>query len=554
MDNKLDNCDLTSQHCDFLSILGDFVVCIDRHGLIQYASEASKHFLHLPNELLQESINLFIHPEDRASLTTAQESAQKNNNKQSITCRLLRQNALPVWIDCHIIPQREGKNLLIAFDATHWKNNEAQLVQLSTHDTLTGLPNRILLNDRINTSIHLARRDKKPLTLILLALNGFNEINNTLGHVIGDELIKAVAVRLQENIRNSDTLARIGGNGFCLFLLGTGEQDVQLITKKILLSVQRSFFLSGYTLHINACLGAAIYPENGNDAFNLYRCAELAMQSAKLSGNNHWQLYDEQINVTEKCVIPHDSAMHEGIKNGEFKLHYQPVFCAQTGKLKGAEALIRWESAKYGTVSPIKFIPLAENNGLITTLGAWALRSACYQAKQWQQTSFTDLYMSVNISPRQFSQTDFLTLIKRTLSESDLSPEHLMLEITEGVLMDNPQQAINTLNQLRDANIGIAVDNFGTGYSSLAYLKRLPLTVLKIDKLFTNHLTHNNEDMAIINAIIRLAKGLGLTVVAEGVEDQEQLDLLKQSGCNLIQGYLMGRPVNPEEFSSSYLI
>lgn len=526
---------------------------IDQQGIIQQVSQSSTSFLQLPTSVLQESIQLYIQPEDMQQLVTAQEMAIKTENKQFITCRLLRQKVVPVWVDCHILPLKDESYLLVAFNATHWKENEAKLAHLSTHDALTGLPNRVLLDDRINMSIRTAQREKKSLALILLDLDSFKKINNTLGHQIGDKLIKAIVERLQGYIRRSDTLARTGGNEFSLIMMGVEESSIELIVKKILVAIQRSFYISGHCLHISAGLGVVIYPEQGEDSSVLYRRAEIAMHQAKSQGKNRWEIYHSQIDSNDHGDLSLESAIHEGIKNGEFTLHYQPIFCAQTNKLKGAEALMRWNSSSYGTVPPIKFIPLAENNGLIRILGAWALRSACRQAKSWQEAGYIDFYVSVNVSPRQFVQKDFMEMMNRALSESGLSPKSLMLEITEGVLMENPQRSITILSQLRDAGVKIAIDDFGTGYSSLAYLKKFPLSVLKIDKAFIDNVVENIEDKAIVIAIMDLAQGLSLDVVAEGVENEPQRDFLKQKGCNLIQGYLMGKPVSPKDFHVEHI-
>jgi diguanylate cyclase (GGDEF)-like protein len=544
----------SQENFDFLSRLSDFAVRIDAQGVIQEASNTSKAFLQLPTDLLQESIQLFIQPEDMPKLTVAQGKARESGCKQVIASRLLRQKVLPVWVDCHILPLQDGDYMLIAFDMTHWKENEARLVYLSTHDALTGLPGKELLDDRINTGIRLAQQEKNVLALIVLDLDGFKKINNTLGHRIGDELLKAVAERLHEFVRRNDTLVRIGGDEFSLILMVEERKTVELIVKKILVAVQRPFCIVGHNLHISASLGVAVYPEHGDNSSALYRCAEIAMYRAKSLGKNRWEYYSDQLDSFEHGDLSLESAMHEGIKNGEFMLHYQPVFCARTGQLKGVEALMRWDSSSYGSVSPAKFIPLAESSGLINILGPWALRSACHQVKLWQEAGHVDFYISVNVSPRQFVHKDFLEVMNKALSESGLPPESLMLEITEGVLMDNPQErSVTILTQLRETGVQIAIDDFGTGYSSLAYLKKFPLTVLKIDKSFVDNVANNSEDAAIVTAILGLAKGLGLDVVAEGVENDSQLNFLKEKGCDLIQGYLTGRPVSSENFQEKYI-
>ncbi len=538
---------------DLLSCISDFVVRINGQGVIQQASVPSQAFLQLPTELLQESVELFIQPEDMALFREAREKAKHSGEKQAFVCRLLRQRVLPVWVDCYVLQLPKDECLIAAFDATHWKDNENQLVYLSTHDVLTGLPGKVLLDDRISMSIHTAQREKAFLSLIVLSLDGFRKINDLLGHSIGDELIKAVAERLQHAVRHSDTVARVSDDEFSLIMMGVGQANIELIARKILTAMQRPFRIRERTLHISASLGISMYPEHGDNSLHLYRNAEVAMYRAKTLGKNHWNVYSDQVDDTERSDLSLESAMYEGIENGEFMLHYQPIFCAQTGQLRGAEALMRWQNPDHGFISPMKFIPLAENSGLIKILGAWALRSACHQAKQWQEVGLKDFYISVNVSPRQFVQEDFLDMIDVALNESGLLPENLMLEITEGVLMDNPQKSGAILAQLHTAGIKIAIDDFGTGYSSLAYLKKFPLSVLKIDKSFVDDVINSAEDMAIVGTILSLAEGLKLLVVAEGVENDAQLGFLRQEGCNLVQGYLTGRPVNSEMFREQYM-
>lgn len=538
---------------DLLSCISDFAVCINAHGVIEQASKPSQAFLQLPAELLQESIELFIQPEDMALFAEAREKAKQSGEKQTFICRLLRQRVLPVWVDCYMHALPQDKYLVVAFDATHWKDNENRLVYLSTHDALTGLPGKVLLDDRIAMNIQTAQREKHSLSLIVLSLDGYRKINDLLGHDVGNELIKMVAERLQNCVRRSDTVARISDDEFSMIMQSVGRENVDPIARKILTAVQRSFRIGEHTLHISASLGVAIYPEHGESAPSLYRNAEMAMYRAKAQGKNHCKIYSDQVDDTERSDLSLESAMYEGIENGEFMLHYQPIFCTQTGQLKGAEALMRWQNPSRGFVSPMKFIPLAENSGLIKILGTWALRSACYQAKQWQNAGLKDFYISVNVSPRQFVQEDFLDMIHKALDESGLLPGNLMLEITEGVLMENPQRSGAILTQLHAAGVKIAIDDFGTGYSSLAYLKRFPLSVLKIDKSFVDDVVNSAEDMAIVGTILSLAEGLNLLVVAEGVENDAQLGFLKQEGCNLVQGYLTGRPVHSEVFKEKYM-
>lgn len=540
------------QSFNLLSCLTDFAVRINADGLVLQASELSQAFLDLSTSPVGESLKLFIQPEDMAAFLEAKEMASLVGEKQSFVCRLLRQRVLPVWTDCHIFRLKgQDEYVFVAFDASHWKENEAKLAHLSTHDALTGLPGRALLEDRIKMGINTAIREKQGLSLLLLDIDGFKKVNDTLGHQVGDKLIKAIAERIQGFTRRSDTLARVGGDEFALIMVVTGDDQkkgVETMAKKILAMVQRPFQIDDNDLYISVSIGVAIYLEHGEDSAALLKHAEIAMYSAKEQGKNRWELYDPQVDGSKNGNLSLETAMHEGIQKGEFLLHYQPVFCMQTGVLKGAEALMRWERPGHGLVSPAKFIPLAESSGLIEILGAWALRMACHQAKLWQEAGAADFYISVNVSPSQFRKRGFTDLVKKALDESGLAHSSLMLEITEGVLMNDPEKSNAILSGLRDSGVKIAIDDFGTGYSSLSYLKKFPLSVLKIDKSFVDDVPKCAEDVAIVSAVLSLATGLGLTVVAEGVEVDEQLQFLKAKGCDLVQGYLTGRPMNVAVF------
>lgn len=540
------------QSFNLLSYLTDFAVRINADDAILQVSELSQTFLDLSASPVGESVKFFIQPEDMAAFLKAKEMTTLNGEKQSFVCRLLRQRVLPVWTDCHIFRlQGRDEYVFVAFDASHWKENEAKLAHLSTHDSLTGLPDRALLDDRIRMGINTAIREKQGLSLLLLDLDEFKKVNDTLGHLVGDKLIKALAERMQGVIRRSDTLARVGGDEFALIMAVTGDDQkkgVETVARKILAMVQRPFQIDGHDLYISVSIGVAIYLEHGDDSASLLKHAEIAMYSAKEQGKNRWELYHPQIDGSRNGNLSLEAAMHEGIQNGEFLLHYQPVFCMQTGVLKGAEALMRWERPGHGLVSPAKFIPLAESSGLIEILGAWSLRMACHQAKLWQEAGAADFYISVNVSPSQFRKPGFTELVKKALDESGLAHSSLMLEITEGVLMNDPERSNAILSGLRDSGVKIAIDDFGTGYSSLSYLKKFPLSVLKIDKSFVDDLPKCAEDVAIVSAVLGLAAGLGLVVVAEGVELEEQHEFLKAKGCDLIQGYLTGRPMSVTAF------
>jgi diguanylate cyclase (GGDEF)-like protein len=530
--------------------LADLAVTLDLQGFIRSIDSASSFEVAVGVPLVD-----LIHPDDADKLTQALETALFLDQKQSFVCRFFSRGD-PVWVDCHLMLSSGSappEFLLLAFDVSHWQQNDGSISHLATHDSLTDLPNRTLLSDRIKINISAVQRQQQAgFALQLLDLDGFKKINDSLGHAGGDKLIKDVAKRLKGLVRESDTLARIGGDEFAFILSGiSNEKETEIVVKKILTAMQRPFRIDGNSFYLTTSIGTAIYPEHGKDPGTLFKHAEMAMYSAKENGGNCWRSYDRTINP-DGSDVSIESAMHEGMRNGEFLLHYQPIYCAKSGKLRGAEALMRWENPEKGMISPGIFIPIAESSTLIELLGRWALRMACHQAMQWVSEDHPDFYMSVNVSPRQFRQEGLLDMIKEALEESGLPPSNLMIEITEGVLMHDPEKSYSTLKELRDAGVKIAVDDFGTGYSSLAYLKKFPLSVLKIDKSFVDELPRI-EDVAIISAVLSLAKGLGLSVVAEGVESQEQFDFLASRGCDLIQGYLKGRPVSSIDFQTKHL-
>jgi diguanylate cyclase (GGDEF)-like protein len=546
------------QSFNLLSCLTDFAARIDVDGKISQASELSHAFLNLSGDPAGELLSRFIHAEDMAAFEEAKQMSALLGKKLSFVCRLLKRDDQPVWADCHVFRlQGTDAYVFVAFDATHWKESEAKLAHQSAHDPLTGLPGRAMIGELIRISINSALRERTGLALLLLDLDGFKKVNDTLGHLQGDTLIKAVAERITGLMRRTDTLVRLGGDEFALVMSVTGDDQkkgIEIVAKKVLAAMQRPFGIGAHDLYISASIGAAIHMEHGNDATALLKHAEIAMYSAKEQGKNRWELYNSRIDRNQTEDLSLEAAMHEGLDNGEFLLHYQPVFCIQSGELKGAEALMRWERPGHGLVSPAKFIPIAERSGLIEKLGTWALRIACHQAKQWLDAGLADFYISVNVSPSQFRKAGFCGLVRHALDESGLPHSSLMLEITEGVLMNEPEKSRALLAELRDTGIKIAIDDFGTGYSSLSYLKKFPLSVLKIDKSFVDDVPQCAEDVAIVSAVLSLASGLKLVVVAEGVESDAQLEFLKAKGCDLVQGYLTGRPMNVATFQEKCIL
>ncbi|HWI14664.1 MAG TPA: EAL domain-containing protein, partial [Burkholderiales bacterium] len=425
---------------------------------------------------------------------------------------------------------------------------EEELERAAAHDALTGLPNRALLSSRMEHAFAHHRRGGRGFALAVADLDDFKRINDSLGHAIGDALLTHVAARLKAELRAVDTIARVGGDEFVLVLpeVETAAQAAS-VAHRLTEAMQLPFVVGEHTLFMTLSIGFALHPEHACDADSLMYCADAALYRAKDLGRNGWQLFHQDLAAKRSQYLKLEHEMFEGVRNGEFLLHYQPI-SKTDGTVVGAEALMRWCHPSRGMVAPGDFIPIAETNGLIALLGAWALRTACMQAVHWDTQGASGLSMSVNVSPRQFRQGDFFEQVRQALSESGIDPGRLVLEITEGVLLQNPEQTCALLDALKGLGVRIAVDDFGTGYSSLAYLKRFPISSLKIDRSFVRDMANSANDRVIVSAVLSLARELGLQVVAEGVEDAGQLSFLAEKGCPLVQGYHLGRPMPVGEF------
>jgi diguanylate cyclase (GGDEF)-like protein len=433
--------------------------------------------------------------------------------------------------------------LAVCRDMTEQHALEAGLRHMATHDALTELPNRLLLSDRIRMVIAHARRSGQGFSVVTVGLDGFKKVNDGLGHPAGDAVLRMAAARLRKTLRDSDTLARIGGDEFVAVLPGTfGEAQIKLVTGRLMATLQPPFEVDGHTIYLGASVGVAIYPQHAEDEVRLVALADAAMSRAKETGKARCVVYSERQGAQEHDISL-EAAMFQAVREGEFMLYYQPIVDTATRRIQGFETLMRWKHPTLGMVPPVRFIPIAEANGLINLLGAWALKAACVQLKRFEEAARRELYISVNISPRQFRNDAFLDVLDDALAFSGLRGEQLVLEITEGTLMIDPAHAETILTRMAERRARIAIDDFGTGYSSLAYLKRFPISVLKIDRAFVKDLPESAKDGAICNAVLDLARHLGLSVVAEGVETEPQLDFLGQRGCRYIQGYLTGKPM-----------
>lgn len=428
------------------------------------------------------------------------------------------------------------------------KKAEELIKYQNYHDNLTSLPNRLLFRDRLDLALAQAKHNQQMFAIFSLDLDRFKLVNDILGHQMGDRLLQGVAKRLAKCIHGGNTVARMGGDEFAILLADISEvEEVGRVGEVVLETLKSSFNLNGSEIYVTTSIGITLYPSDGEDAETLLKNSEVAMYRAKERGGSNYQFYTPSMNAKILERVALENSLRHALELEEFCLYYQPQIDINSGKIIGVEALVRWQNPKIGLISPAKFIPLAEETGLIIPLGEYVLRSACIQSRVWQKIGLPPLKMAVNLSIRQFQQENLVEMIAGVLSETGLDPQWLELEITESVAMKDVDFTINILRELRDMGIQIAIDDFGTGYSSLNYLKNFPINTLKIDKSFVRDITINSNDAAIAATIIVLAHNLNLSVTAEGVETQEQLQYLKEQKCDKMQGYLFSRPLPCEE-------
>lgn len=416
------------------------------------------------------------------------------------------------------------------------------------HDGLTGLPNRILLNDRLNKALSHARREQSRMALLFLDLDRFKIINDSLGHAVGDQLLRVISRRLKNCVRDEDTVARLGGDEFMVLLPSiSGSSDAGRIGNKIIDSLVRAVSCNGHELHITTSIGVSIYPFDGADAETLLKHADISMYRAKELGRNKLVYYTAEMNAESRRQLVLETSLRKALDRGELKLVYQPKVDISRNRITGAEALLRWEHPTMGNISPADFIPVAEDSGLIVPIGEWVIRKAFNQLAAWHAAGHRELKIAVNLSSSQLTRPGLANSVREALDESRLDPAMTELEITENIVMQNLDSAIATLEILKGMGISIAMDDFGTGYSSLSYLRRLPIDIVKIDQSFVRELPGNKEDASIAQAIIAMANSLGLDLVAEGVETIKQLNFFRQQEVMVIQGYLFSKPVAADE-------
>ncbi len=426
---------------------------------------------------------------------------------------------------------------------------ERRIQYLATHDALTGLPNRVMFSEMLNHTIETSSRHGRQFAVLFVDLDRFKVINDSLGHGAGDKLLQEIAARLRQVVRSSDVIARLGGDEFVVLVPEISEPgQVATIARKILSAVIKPVLVTGQEFRVTASIGVSLYPGDAEDEESLMKNADMAMYLAKEEGKNTFQFYSKDIRAQSLERLRLETNLRRALERNEFSLNYQPKLDFKTGEISGVEALLRWQNAELGSVSPAQFIPLAEETGLIVAIGRWVLRTACAQNMAWQRLGLRPLRMAVNISARQFADPNFLNDIAEAAEEANMALRFLELELTEGMVMQNADRASQTLEAIQGMGVRIAIDDFGTGYSSLAQIKRFPIDTLKIDRSFIRELPTDAEDKAITEAIIAMGKSLGLTVVAEGVETEAQATFLRTHGCDEMQGYYFSKPILPEQF------
>jgi diguanylate cyclase (GGDEF)-like protein len=423
----------------------------------------------------------------------------------------------------------------------------AEVNRLAYYDTLTALPNRTLFKDRLEQAVAVAQSARKLLGILFISLDQLKKVNDTLGHLPGDLLMKQVAGRLRSCVTEGDTVARFGGDEFAVMLTHIdGARHVVELIGSIREALHAPFDLDGQELFATTSVGVSLFPHDGNESQSLLKNAGSALYRAKKSGGDDYRFYTEDMNSKASKQFALETSLRHAIDNEEFVLHYQPRMAVDSLKITGVEALVRWQHPQLGLLSPIEFIPLAEDNGLILPIGEWVLRTACRQNRLWQERGFNAMRVGVNVSARQFQQQHLAEIVLQILDETGLAPKYLDLELTESSIMSNAQATIDVLARLKAMDVTISIDDFGTGFSSLSYLKRLPIDALKIDKSFVRDLTTDPDDAALVMAIVTLAHNLRLQVIAEGVETEEQLRFLQLLRCDEVQGYLFSKPLPAE--------
>ena len=544
-----------------LNSISDAVFCTDIHGNIDYLNIAAEKITGWSrveaNGCPSHQIFNIINGTTRQAAPNPVSLVLESNKPNGLAADtvLIKRDGSEVAIEDSASPihdwEGQLKGVVVVFhDVSEAKAMSMKMAHLAQHDFLTNLPNRVLLNDRIAQAITAADRHHTQVALLFIDLDNFKNINDSLGHAIGDKLLQSVSLRLSSCVRHADTVSRQGGDEF-IVLLGENKngRDAVLTAEKILEELTSAHTVENSQLHISASIGISIYPNDGLDAETLIKNADTAMYEAKQKGRNNYQFFKNAMNIRAVQRLNIEADLRIALEKQQFVLHYQPKINLITKQIIGVEALLRWQHDEWGEVLPANFIAIAEESGLIVPVGRWVLREACYQAKKWIDTGLPAITVAVNISAKEFLQKDFVEGVLAVLTEAQLPADCLELEITETVLMHEAKNSITILQALKKMGIKIAVDDFGTGYSSLSYLQQFPIDVLKIDQSFVQHIESSLDEGIIVSAIISMGNSLKLKVIAEGIENEMQLDFLKNRQCQEGQGYFFSPALSAEQFA-----
>jgi diguanylate cyclase (GGDEF)-like protein/PAS domain S-box-containing protein len=527
-------------------------------GVITYASPVATNLLGISHTLIVgHSLFEYVHPEDCGLVRAAFVEAIETQALPTVIYRVRHMDQHYVWFETTLRQMKGAAGeqttqvLCISRDISDRKRMEERLYDLARTDHLTTLPNRFLLDERFAGGLAQARRDGTLLAMLMIDIDRFKNINDTLGHGMGDALLKVAGARLKSCIRDCDTLARWGGDEFVLLLPGLQDAATSVtVAQRCLTALKEPFVVDAQALHVTASIGISVSPDASAEAETLLKHADTAMYRAKARGGDCYVIYSADMSAGAHSRLSMENALFHAVERGELLLYYQPLIAARTGRLAGVEALLRWQHPDYGLVSPGQFIPMAEETGLIDSIGEWVLHSACRQMDRWYLLGLPRIAVSVNVSSRQFRQASLANTIKSVLDDTGFDPRLLELELTESVLMDDIDGSKTILAELKALGVSIALDDFGTGYSSLSYLKGFQLDTLKIDRTFIAELTTSEATASIVRATIGLGKVLRLRTIAEGVETRAQADSLVQQGCDVLQGFLFARPMEPDAFLS----